>query len=329
MFGSNRCVILSDIWLVNIGNGSWSGTRTHTVRILSSMTPAFGLSSLKLVGPTGTRPSFLPLKCLYDIRNAIDAYINNYMITITELQFKNLKTYDLIILKCDHCQGEYERTKKQCRYNMQRKGIMYYGKPTYCSKQCQTKSQLTSKKERKCECCGELTYNEKYCSRSCAAIINNKVSKRIRKPPVKCVRCNNDTVYPRKYCAECIQRGYSNVKFGAISIDDRTIEQAIESQKHNKAANRYTNIRCRAQTLHSKKASIEGCEICGYKRHVEICHKKPISSYPLNTLVSEVNKRENIMYLCPNHHWEFDHPLDPPDPDTGMVAYEATVFPIN
>ncbi|MGQ0604270.1 MAG: HNH endonuclease [Anaerolineales bacterium] len=49
------------------------------------------------------------------------------------------------------------------------------------------------------------------------------------------------------------------------------------------------------------------CQVCGYSTHVEVCHKHGISEFPGNTLVSEVNSRANLVCLCPNHHWEFDH----------------------
>lgn len=46
---------------------------------------------------------------------------------------------------------------------------------------------------------------------------------------------------------------------------------------------------------------------CGYTKHVEVCHKKPVSSFPGNTLITVINSLDNLIGLCPNHHWEFDH----------------------
>ncbi len=51
------------------------------------------------------------------------------------------------------------------------------------------------------------------------------------------------------------------------------------------------------------------CIVCGYDRHIQISHVKPVSSFPDSALISEINAIENIVSLCPNHHWEFDNGL--------------------
>ena len=57
------------------------------------------------------------------------------------------------------------------------------------------------------------------------------------------------------------------------------------------------------------------CSVCGYSTHVEACHIRPVSDFPQDATVGEINDRSNLMYLCPNHHWEFDH---------GMITVEVT-----
>jgi hypothetical protein len=49
------------------------------------------------------------------------------------------------------------------------------------------------------------------------------------------------------------------------------------------------------------------CQYCGYDKHVEVCHIKPICSFSEDTLISDINSPENLMILCPNCHWEFDN----------------------
>ncbi len=51
------------------------------------------------------------------------------------------------------------------------------------------------------------------------------------------------------------------------------------------------------------------CLICGYNKHIDICHIKPISSYSKDTVLSEINSLDNLVALCRNCHWEFDHNL--------------------
>jgi predicted restriction endonuclease len=48
------------------------------------------------------------------------------------------------------------------------------------------------------------------------------------------------------------------------------------------------------------------CAVCGYDSHVELCHIRRISDFPLSATFAEVNAEANLVYLCPNHHWELD-----------------------
>lgn len=49
------------------------------------------------------------------------------------------------------------------------------------------------------------------------------------------------------------------------------------------------------------------CAVCGYDAHYEVCHIKPINDFLPTDSVAEVNELSNLVALCPNHHWEFDH----------------------
>jgi hypothetical protein len=49
------------------------------------------------------------------------------------------------------------------------------------------------------------------------------------------------------------------------------------------------------------------CRVCGYDKHVEVCHIKSVSSFGENYLITEINSFENLIGLCPNHHWEYDN----------------------
>ena len=47
--------------------------------------------------------------------------------------------------------------------------------------------------------------------------------------------------------------------------------------------------------------------MCGYDAHYEVCHIRPITDFQPPDFVAQVNELSNLMALCPNHHWEFDH----------------------
>ena len=54
------------------------------------------------------------------------------------------------------------------------------------------------------------------------------------------------------------------------------------------------------------------CAACGYSKHTEVCHIRPIRDFPITALISDVNDPSNLIRLCPNCHWEFDHGLISP-----------------
>jgi hypothetical protein len=49
------------------------------------------------------------------------------------------------------------------------------------------------------------------------------------------------------------------------------------------------------------------CVRCGYAIHVDIAHRMAVSAFPDTATVVEINALDNLMPLCPNHHWEHDH----------------------
>jgi len=47
--------------------------------------------------------------------------------------------------------------------------------------------------------------------------------------------------------------------------------------------------------------------VCGYSNHVEVCHIKSVSDFDGDELMRNINSIDNLIGLCPNHHWEFDN----------------------
>ncbi len=141
--------------------------------------------------------------------------------------------------------------------------------------------------------------------KSCSAIYNNK--KHVKRQPKK------------RFCRECkvklpiIRKTTTN---GIPYIAKRllcdtcrkpkamTLREAMYINLHKSSA--FALVRARAR---SKMAGITICTKCGYSKHVEVCHIKHISSFPLDTLISDINANNNLLVLCPNCHWEFDHDL--------------------
>lgn len=142
----------------------------------------------------------------------------------------------------------------------------------------------------KCIECSKETDNPKYCSRSCSAKVNNKKPK--RKLTNKCKTCNSLIVSNRSYCPLC------------WAETDRKLSDILYDKPGRTRSGVYSLVRYFAKAIVKDRSQI--CSKCGYSKHVEICHIKPIADFPLDTLVSVVNSPDNLVLLCPNCHWELD-----------------------
>ena len=70
-----------------------------------------------------------------------------------------------------------------------------------------------------------------------------------------------------------------------------------------------TAIRKLADMIFKKSNKPQKCAICGYDKHTEIAHIKAVSEFSDDVFISEINDINNLVALCPNHHWEFDNGL--------------------
>jgi len=122
--------------------------------------------------------------------------------------------------------------------------------------------------------------------------------------------------YSRKFCEICgklaISGGkcefHKNYKFSnPPDISHKTKKELKES--HKTSASARSAITKHAIITFFKSYKDKKCEICGYEKHVEVCHRKPVSEFSEDSLISEINHIDNLIGLCPNHHWEFDHGL--------------------
>lgn len=82
-----------------------------------------------------------------------------------------------------------------------------------------------------------------------------------------------------------------------------TLRESMYTNCHKSSV--FALVRHRARKLVSGRQ--RACEVCKYDKHVEVCHIKPIKTYPLDTLLSVVNAPDNLRLLCPNCHWELDN----------------------
>lgn len=149
---------------------------------------------------------------------------------------------------------------------------------------------------------------QKYCSSSCFAIINNKIRKRKNKKIKICKYCKNNIISKniRKVCDYCLKNGThieSIWKDKKIKILDLSV---VEIKQKYKGVKWTDVIRNHARRTYNTLG--KSCK-CGYNKHVEICHIKAISSFDDSATLKEINDINNILFLCPNCHWELDNLL--------------------
>jgi hypothetical protein len=159
-----------------------------------------------------------------------------------------------------------------------------------------------------CKNCQKLTKNPKYCSISCSAKVNNKViPKRQIEEQNKCLSCKKRLSRrkgSRKYqlCKNCLSE--KNI----LNFGDKTKIEITNLSLSYSSKHRYEKIRQHAKRISSKMNWFKTkCEKCSYDKHVELCHVKPIHSFSDDSLVKEINDKNNICFLCPNCHWELDN----------------------
>ena len=149
----------------------------------------------------------------------------------------------------------------------------------------------------KCKNCQSETSNPLFCSRTCNGIWNNKYSEKLkatrRIKTKKCELCDTLILSTRVYCDNCNTNG-----------QDMTLKNAIYKNHHKSSA--FALVRTRARAIFHK-LGINKCQKCGYNKHIEVCHIKPISEFQEDTMISKINHPDNLLGLCPNCHWEHDN----------------------
>lgn len=126
-----------------------------------------------------------------------------------------------------------------------------------------------------------LTRAKKFCNRSCAASYNGaRYPKRIPKPKA-----------PDRVFGE------------AMKII--TKEELFENS--GTWARARASIQSNARKVWRWDGRLFACSVCSYANHAEICHIRAVSDFEGSATIGEINALNNLVALCPNHHWELDH----------------------
>lgn len=158
--------------------------------------------------------------------------------------------------------------------------------------------------------CEKKTTNAKYCSRHCAAAVNNSLNpKRIAKlRQCKCGAIIHLTKESYSLsCSCCREQRQRKRQYQRDEIGTRTLEYYCNKNQQNHPSWKFAEVRSHCRRLHAHLRT--QCQICGYDNHVELAHIIALNQWPLSAILNDVNSETNILVLCPNHHWEFDHGL--------------------
>ena len=140
---------------------------------------------------------------------------------------------------------------------------------------------------------------KKYCNHSCAA---------------KCQGPRIDHKYA--ICAKCggafeLRRGVGG-QFPRRKVCDTCNNSLLtkgEVFANYPAHSANSLIRAQARSVVQSSGQRLVCMVCGYAKHVEVCHRKPVSKFSADTRLTTINDLSNLVVLCRTHHWEFDHKL--------------------
>ncbi len=164
-----------------------------------------------------------------------------------------------------------------------------------------------------CLFCKKETSNPKFCSQSCSAKHNNARDPK-RQRTKRCKGCPTKITCDRSWCPDCWKKKEDIRK--SLRIKDLVY-------KHLHRSSYFSKIRVQARKVYYETYDYK-CSVCGYDTVVEVAHIKPLSSFPEDTLITEVNSLDNLIGLCPNHHWEMDHGvIEPLSIQKPLIAREA------
>ena len=160
---------------------------------------------------------------------------------------------------------------------------------------------------------------KRFCTRTCANRFHNRLRQRTDKPhkhgqrpqrpqrlaPTSCQVCGVIFLSlggRRKYCDDC----YSAIRFpGGVRFCDVTKGDLFARRANWQSAR--NSIRMHAKRVFATSGLPAKCIVCGYSLHVQISHRRSVSSFPDTATVREINELGNLVPLCPTHHWEYDH----------------------
>jgi len=181
-----------------------------------------------------------------------------------------------------------------------------YVENKYCNTVCQNKHQGPLRKkfiEKICEECGNVYVVpmtkkgivRKFCSVSCSCKRNkNKIVDTLTKEKISKTLKTKNSTKTYNYNGSLLELTKGELK------EKRNTYQSWRSDIRRLSKKLY-------YSFHQNEKNV--CKLCGYDKHVEVCHIKSVSNFSDNAKLSVICNKENMILLCPNCHWELDNGL--------------------
>lgn len=177
-----------------------------------------------------------------------------------------------------------------------------------------------------CQHCGQIigvkdkqkineVKKKKFCDRSCAAKYNNSAFP--KRNPTKVVLCKNcgkevkltprsnsvGGYIKREFCNECkhLNIGKSGKYSDLGTLTKGELKELFPTSWRSLIS---YNARC---VYLPRGLEEPNCYLCDYDSHVDVCHIKAVSKFGASAKIEEINSPDNLVFLCPNHHWDMDH----------------------
>lgn len=166
-----------------------------------------------------------------------------------------------------------------------------------------------------------------FCSTKCSAVFHlkkknpNYISRDMSfeeylKNPKKCKNCkenilpknkkNINYMLNRTFCSSYCANYKNKPNTFIMSLGVLTKGFLFKNRKSWQSAR--TDIRRHAVFIFENNSSQDNC-ICGYDKHLEVCHLKGVAEFKDSSQLFEINDINNLIKLCPNCHWELDNGL--------------------
>jgi hypothetical protein len=234
---------------------------------------------------------------------------------ISQQELSGLKCKESAPLECYFCAETFHRKKSAVQAIQSGTATTETGK--FCSRTCLgsfNKSQSNIDvscancslqfKRRKSEVRGNC-----FCSRTCSAQFNNrkrnkKTSLSTSSPTNKpCTVCGQRRRGKSDLCKNCSPRQIRNKSLPNMTVGEFFITRETKDPNY---ARRRSSISKLARSW-NKELKGKPCLNCGYDKHTEFCHIKAVVEFGPTDTLWDMNGPHNIIPLCPNCHWEFDH----------------------